>query len=544
MFRQRWTIIWTLLGVLLLSAVSDAKSSCIQCTSANNTSDCAQGNITATDCEQEADQPCFWRLANNSIVRGCVQDLSGEDQTKCTNATDTTCMTCNQPGCNSAKWLKCYTCLQSDPNCGKEQTDSSTTAFCKHYQQNDRCYSKVVEETVVRGCSSDIANVETECTNVKYCETCQGDVCNKLSKETLQAYTKCHRCNSTNPMCINGTTEAVDCDQREDVCYSRINNNLLERDCLSKLSLTEQTKCKLQNDTTCMTCSATGGCNKESWLRCHQCMETNEATCAAEQTDDSKAQFCKTYKAANLCYARLESSKVVRGCEADLGTNKDACENNRQCRSCTEDACNRGASSTLDSKDRCLQCRTDKDTAGSCLLGTAQTQPCAKESGEECYSKVIEGGILSRGCKGDLAQSEVQACTGTTCEICKAEGCNKDIFPKNRLRCYQCKAAGETEKICTEQLTGDKSSNYCQLYIDKDQCYARDVNKIFERGCQSDLGNGVNACDGLNQKQCVRCSTGNCNGISKARLNSAGKHAVSWLLVALCSVFVILGVFK
>lgn len=255
--------------------------------------------------------------------------------------------------------------------------------------------------------------MDTECKNVKYCETCEGDICNKLSKKTLQTYTKCHRCLSSDPKCINGTTEATDCDRREDTCYSRIYSkfliheyyaihvhnpildNLLERNCLSILNQTDQAVCKLQNDTTCITCSNANGCNTENWLRCHQCKETADATCAAQQTDASRAQFCKNYKDGNRCYERLESSKVVRGCETDLGTNKDPCEGNTQCRSCTNDACNKEAASTLESTDRCLQCRTDQDPAGSCLTGAAQAQPCARESGEECYSRIVEGRLYN-----------------------------------------------------------------------------------------------------------------------------------------------------
>lgn len=57
-----------------------------------------------------------------------------------------------------------------------------------------------------------------------------------------------------------------------------------------------------------------------------------------------------------------------------------------------------------------------------------------------------------------------------------------------------------------------------------------------ERGCQSDLGKAVNACDKLDNKRCRLCDGANCNAISPDELNNfASKLAFDSKLVALVS---------
>lgn len=540
MAAQQW-ILCAIVGAVLICGTNGAKINCVQCTSLNAT-DCANGTVSAKECKVD-DDSCYHRLNGVNVERGCLKDLLQPDQEKCNNVTDLSCVTCRTAGCNKDKWLSCYTCDQTVKECAGEQMANGTAAvFCKQFKAGDTCYSKVDADKVSRGCASDLADVVAECTNFKYCESCEGNACNKLSSETLKTFTKCHRCKSTDAKCVNGTTEAVDCDKREDTCYTRIQNNLLERNCLSNLADAEQSTCKKEEDTTCVTCAGSG-CNKASWLQCHQCKEATVAACAEQQTIASSAQFCKNYKDGNKCYERIETGKVVRGCETDLGSTEEACKNNTQCRSCSVDGCNKEASSTLLTVDRCLQCTTTVDSNGNCLTGKASSQPCVKASETKCYSKVDNNGVLKRGCQGDLTADEIKACTGKTCAICKNEGCNNAKFPADRLRCYQCKTT-ETDKTCADQLSGESKSSYCKLYNEKDQCYARITNGTFERGCQTDLGT-TNACDGLDKKQCQLCSTENCNALSETKLkNSVGRSAASYTLVVFSTLVMFFGAFK
>ncbi|XP_055534567.1 uncharacterized protein LOC129724012 [Wyeomyia smithii] len=525
---QRSWIIWVLAVVLLIGGTSAAKVSCVKCSSADNTN-CAAGTVTATECTTDDDK-CYSRVNGDNVERGCLHDLVAADQTKCETPTDLTCVACTGTGCNKDAWLKCHKC--EGTTCYVEQPEDSTTKFCAKFSAEDVCYSKVEVDKVQRGCKSDLTDFATECTAFKYCETCTGNACNKLSGDVLKTYKKCLQCDSSAANCVDVTATATECALREDLCYTRVANSVLQRGCLSRLTEAEQTVCSKADDTTCVTCS-TDGCNNESWLKCYQCQETTTAACAQEQT--AAAPFCKNWKSYNQCFERLESAKMVRGCETDLAATAEPCKDNQKCRTCTKDGCNKAATATLESTERCVQCDTDKV---ECLKGTAANEPCAKASENKCYSRVNADGVLTRGCKGDLTAADVTACTGKACNICEGVGCNKDVFPTDRLSCYQCKTT-DSDKTCSDQLTGESKAAYCKKYKEGDQCYTRILDGIFERGCQSDLAK--TACDGLKDTECQSCSGENCNGVSEEKLkNAAGLTTVSSLLLALSSLVVAL----
>lgn len=171
---------------------------------------------------------------------------------------------------------------------------------------------------------------------------------------------------------------------------------------------------------------------------------------------------------------------------------------------------------------------------------------------------ILPDGVLTRGCFGDLPANE--ACTDKTCATCVNEGCNGKVFPTDRLRCYQCTTT-DSDKTCSNQLTGEAKSSYCTLYKDGDKCYSRISEGVckccrrysewtfriivcgfisVQRGCQSNL-KAADPCDGLTAKQCLTCAGENCNGISEERLkNSAGQKAISSILVAAVVAFVVL----
>ncbi|XP_065075658.1 proprotein convertase subtilisin/kexin type 5-like [Ochlerotatus camptorhynchus] len=523
MVNRSW-LLTALVGMVLIYEATAIN--CIICADTDTDQTCAQGTGKTPSSCTNTDDVCYMRNNGNKIERGCLKDLPVADQSNCAAVEGQSCMTCPADGCNSATWVKCHKCVETTNTCTNEQ-ELTGASVCSKYVKEDQCYAKVDGNEVTRGCKSDLPATNDGCTNNKYCDVCSGDGCNSLSGEKLRTFPKCLICKSTDAKCIDASSPAVECDKRDDTCFTRLQANVLERGCLSTLTIADQNKCKDDQDATCLACTDAEACNKQNWLMCHQCKETDAATCAEVQTDD-KAQFCKTYKDGNQCYERLESTKIVRGCVTDLAINENPCKDNTECRQCPANACNKEAAATLLNTDRCIQCSTSVDADGSCLSGKAASQPCAKPSEKKCYAKTDTEGVLTRGCQGDLTADEIKACTGKMCEICEAEKCTK-IFPTDRLRCYQCNSG--SDKTCSDQLTGEPKSNYCKVYKAGDQCYARIVNNVFERGCQSDLK--AAACDGLGGKECTTCTTENCNQVSEDRLkNSAGQKAASSILVA------------
>ncbi|XP_058836568.1 uncharacterized protein LOC131693075 [Topomyia yanbarensis] len=515
-----------------------AKVTCVQCSTKTEGDNCAKGSLTPQECTTDDDK-CYERIHEDHVVRGCLSDLSPEHQSKCNDPTDFSCATCIGSNCNVDNWRKCYHCDGTSAACIDAQKEDNTAKYCATFVKNDACYSKVEGDKVIRGCRSDLANPVTSCDNVKYCEMCEGDVCNKESSVVLKDLTKCLRCTSANEKCTDASFEATDCPLRIDSCYSRVQGDVLQRGCLSQLPEADQKKCTDSTDTSCVSCEGSG-CNTILYLHCYQCQETTDPNCALQQT--AAAPFCQTYKVENRCYERLESSKIVRGCENDLGAAVDACKDNEKCRTCSTNGCNKEVASSLDSIDRCLQCSTGGDPQGTCLAGTAASQPCAKASSGKCYSMIDANGALKRGCQGDLTAEEVKACTGKTCNICEAAGCNKGNFPEDRLKCYQCTST-DADKSCSDQLTGEPKAAYCKKYKDGDKCYSRISNGIFERGCESDLAK--TACDGLKDTECQLCSGENCNALSEEKLkNSAGVFSISSMLVALSTLVLALNAFR
>lgn len=534
MASRNW-LLAALVGMILI--YESTALTCLKCKDTETDASCVAAVGTVSACTNTDDTLCYLRNNDGKIERGCLKDLPVAEQAECKEA-GAKCVSCAGDSCNNDRWMKCHVCDGETAACTGTQ-EAAGAALCPLFAKADQCYAKADENRVTRGCKSSLPAVDDGCTGNKNCEFCSDDGCNKLSGEALKTYPKCLTCTSlSDAKCEDATAAADECPNREDTCYTRVQDNVLHRGCLSQLAEADQTKCKNDVDSTCKVCSDVEGCNKDIWLRCHQCKETEDAPCAEKQTVE-KAAFCKNFRDPyNRCYERLESDKVVRGCENDLTTVGNACTGYPECRTCPENGCNSAEATTLKTENRCLQCSTSKDDDLTCLLGTALSTPCVKVSGKKCYSRTNNDGVLTRGCYGDLTANEVTACTGKTCATCEAEGCNGKVFPTDRLRCYQCKTT-EADKSCSNQLTGEPKSSYCVLYKDEDKCYSRISDGAFERGCQSNLKTA--ACEGLTAKECLLCSGENCNSISEERLkNSAGQKTISAIWLAVVAAFVVL----
>jgi hypothetical protein len=117
-------------------------------------------------------------------------------------------------------------------------------------------------------------------------------------------------------------------------------------------------------------------------------------------------------------------------------------------------------------------------------------------------------------CYEDLSQTEKSACGSNNtdsfqCEVCGTDGCNSNLFPKNRLSCFHCNTAP-----CNTQES--VKSAICPFYKDDDKCVAFQNNGTIESlACQSSLSESdVYLCDydeTLDGRSCKRCSGSNCN---------------------------------
>lgn len=499
---------------------------CVQCvTSVDADGTCLDGSKAATNCANPSDKKCYSKvLEDGSLEQGCHSELVSPD-----TCTGSTCNICEGDECNKRVFpenrLGCYQCQKSgnDADCEKELTGDAKAGICKKYKEGDKCYSRVkAGSSFERGCQSDLAENEQVCTGLVNCFECEGKNCNSLSEEKLKASTKCQRCNSDDPACLTGTAPAQSCGQENDACFVRINSaGKLERNCVSTLTDdSEKIKCNTETDKTCIGCKATStesACNNQKWLKCHKCSGTNQ-NCLNEQA--GAPEFCTNYRESGKCYERfVDGKEVQRGCESDLSPEtENVCVGNQQCKTCSteEGGCNKDVS-TVFQVTKCVQCKSDADADGTCLKGTKEETNCENPDGK-CFSRIVTGGILERGCRSALPEADQTACTGELCNLCGEAACNKGVFPANRAQCYRCHTSAD-DKTCAAELSGDAKSEICGVYKEGDKCFSRVTAALnFERGCQSDLGDNANACADLND--CKECEGPNCNGLSEERLKS------------------------
>ncbi|XP_037961113.1 uncharacterized protein LOC119690180 [Teleopsis dalmanni] len=148
----------------------------------------------------------------------------------------------------------------------------------------------------------------------------------------------------------------------------------------------------------------------------------------------------------------------------------------------------------------CYTCDSAEDTE-------CATSPGQQISVEECSSDldecvtVIVAGITRRGCLLKLFPNKY---CPEPCDRCNYSLCNRNIFPLERLQCYQCVGA---ECI---NVSGKKNLMYpCPLYDSTNRCYTNIIGlSNVQRGCaQADASI---SCSSV----CAKCNYNGCNNES------------------------------
>ncbi|XP_037922780.1 uncharacterized protein LOC119658966 isoform X2 [Hermetia illucens] len=123
---------------------------------------------------------------------------------------------------------------------------------------------------------------------------------------------------------------------------------------------------------------------------------------------------------------------------------------------------------------QCYSCSSTKDA--SCVWRQSEGDKVTECEGS-CINVILPDGSLFRGCLSDLPKSAFKQ------ETCNSDSCNADVFPSNRLACYQCHGLGCAN---VTQITMD-DSHLCRKFVEQDTCYT-DVRSRADirRGCSSD----------------------------------------------------------
>ncbi|ETN63521.1 hypothetical protein AND_004767 [Anopheles darlingi] len=406
---------------------SDQGRKCLICsTDAVNGKQCdeASAGLEAESCDLAEDE-CITMVQDNVLHRKCKSALTTEQQQLCTDSGEGVCVSCNEDGCNRHTLLKCIQCKKSiDPLCRDPSLSNELgPKYCSRFHPGAQCFSRILNEDVERGCTSDSGLTESVCEDNKYCLACATNGCNKETEDFLRDVARCLRCSSSKGDDINceeATGNTEECDQQEDECFTRVDGESIERNCLATLPAEEQRKCLNTEDNTCLACHG-HDCNRIRWRKCYTCSKLADPRCVAPESQPTlPVLFCDRYKYEDVCYAKIvDENNLVRGCGSDLAEEEDVCVDDSRCMKCDVNGCNSIAESALLTRSRCLSCLSSVD-GEECEEGTLDPVLCEANNG--CYTRV------------DVLQTTCSSTSSRSCLTCSGSSCNGVQWS----RCYQC----------------------------------------------------------------------------------------------------------
>ncbi|GAB0097729.1 hypothetical protein DMENIID0001_133950 [Sergentomyia squamirostris] len=259
----------------------------------------------------------------------------------------------------------------------------------------------------------------------------------------------------------------------------------------------------------CTTCSGEQ-CNIDQTLReaCAVCDSTVDPNCAsAPSSFVSLCPFHYEYDVGGCYLHKKTDGSVARGCMV-TGTNDliTTCRTGTDCKICRGSGCN-----TKVDFQQCHVCDSEDEAAvfdNSCLTTPAntRTQMCQDYS-DSCAQLVIPNGKTVRGCFQELDEGISTFCPSNNCQLCSGINCNRDIFPQDRITCYQCNG---TENCHRDMTTIGEQAYPCRNYDYQDQCYTVQEGKFVYRGCMSDRTAEKETCNAAGV-ECNKCTGQGCN---------------------------------
>ncbi|XP_065357482.1 uncharacterized protein LOC135951719 [Calliphora vicina] len=146
----------------------------------------------------------------------------------------------------------------------------------------------------------------------------------------------------------------------------------------------------------------------------------------------------------------------------------------------------------------CYSCDSTEDA--ECATKPGQqiaVEECASET-DECV-QVVASGITRRGCLLRLFPNRY---CPEPCARCTKSLCNRDIFPADRQRCYQCSGSA-----CVNVEKKPELILPCPFYKEGDRCFTNVLHASnVIRGCETTMGD-TNNCP----HACFKCNYNGCN---------------------------------
>ncbi|XP_058466328.1 major surface-labeled trophozoite antigen 417-like [Malaya genurostris] len=448
--------------------------------------------------EVTAEGQCYTRIIGSVTERGCLG--SSVDAMECKSADN--CQMCaiqNGSPCNKVVFptgrRKCMVGSTADQYC--PDPNDSCVQMMQNTVRSKKCKSSMSEEEVAF-CQ----------TNSNKCHFCTSDNCNAQDK-TFD-YIECLSCSSDSDPSCTSDPGAISTIQQCQTCvavYSK-STTILRRSCFTSLTPAEQQQCQAGTDLLCSSCT-TNRCNREihptGRLACYSCQGDS---CFSH--DSIKLEYCPIYQQDDSCFVQLgDSGQLVRlGCKSSLSSAEVAsCSaGSAVCKTCATSGCNEPARHLLSSS--CIQCTSANDPDCIDKASKYDAEPCNDPLNTVCYTRLILGSSVERGCVNDLdSPSKDQCAKGYQCNLCGSPTgkCNSLLYPGNWLSCYQCESS-QNDTSCKNAQAGTPS--VCPMYHKDNKCYtivqangqttrkcstqARDVQCAGSAQCEVCLFNGCN----------------------------------------------------
>lgn len=289
-------------------------------------------------------------------------------------------------------------------------------------------------------------------------------------------FTLCHLCDSIESpqSCLYNVGPLSTCLSEFKQCYTLLLENVLYRGCVSATdvhfpSLESIEKCS--NSAECEICKDADRCNRN--IIVDTCIKCNESEPISDCRDHAvPCSLEKDIGKIDGCYLNVANNE--HGCMRNLNVNEQiACETqSAQCQSCKYPNCNRKEKFSMS----CYECNGEIDSTCAQNVELAEEVRCDNFS-ETCVTGIDSNGLTHRGC---ISYDLLNPTFPLGFDACAKHLCNKQIFPADRLRCYQCE--GTHECVTLMNLKSEICNNY------KDQlCYAYLENSMRSLHCESTL---------------------------------------------------------
>lgn len=452
--------------------------SCFECDSEDDGPDCEQANSDAlrklicTDYMGE----CYTRLENGNITRGCIGDANVPESANCSDPN--TCTPCSdEENCNNVP-ITAGTCISCDSITDKWCRANLTNAVnetCSLSLLPPECYHSINQTTghVKRGCISNLDNEDeiNECqNNSNECKSCIGTNCNSRIN-----FGKCLYCDSAaNPNCAINTTSIDNkiCKNYNDECFVFIDKTSIKRGCLQELDSEFQDQC-ISNETKCETCTSDDNsvCNTRLFVleRCVECDTETDEKCR-DEPELYVNKICNTIEVTPRkgCYLKIVNDRYARGCMHDLPEMQmNYCsQQSEKCKSCPDRNCN-----VKHTWQKCFKCNS-RDEPRCAQSSTLFTSSDCKNYLSTCLTGIDAHGHTHRGCSKGYESDYEQF--GNKFDICSKNDCNGDIYPPNRLQCYQCSGEDECNLMPSNKMdvpVVPLEIQPCNVLSEHDQCY-------------------------------------------------------------------------